>query len=213
ITINGRGTLDGNGVVAWRRPCKDINTCKLPPTKVSNAQIQDIKSENSKMFHMSIYESQGVTLNNVTISAPDNSPNTDGVHIARSSDIRIINSQIAMGDDCISIGERSSNVNITGISYGPGHGICVRSLGKNQGERDVSLITVTNCTLTGTTNGVRIKTFASHVSLTAYDLTFQHIIMNNVKNPIIINQQYCPQGFSKVGFFFYLRIQSSVYKL
>ncbi|GFP84385.1 exopolygalacturonase, partial [Phtheirospermum japonicum] len=134
LTINGRGTLDGNGAVAWRRPCKDLNTCKLPPTslaldKVSNAQIQDIKSTNSKMFHMSIYESQGVTLNNVTISAPDNSPNTDGVHIARSSDIRLINSQIATGDDCISIREGSSSVNIMGVFCGPGHGISIGSLG------------------------------------------------------------------------------------
>ncbi|GFQ00078.1 exopolygalacturonase [Phtheirospermum japonicum] len=163
------------------------------------------------MFHMSIYESQGLTLNNVTISAPDNSPNTDGVHITRSSDIRIINSQVATGDDCISIGEGSSNVNIMGVSCGPGHGISVGSLGKNKGERDVSLITVTNCTLTDTTNGVRIKTFASPVSLTAYDLTFQHIIINNVKNPIIINQRYCPQGCSRVRFFFFISESNLVF--
>ncbi|GFP83287.1 polygalacturonase, partial [Phtheirospermum japonicum] len=194
LTINGQGTLDGNGPASWGRG-KDPPTVRPPKSlsleKVSNVHIQDIKSLNSKMFHVKIYASQHVTLNQVTISAPADSTNTDGVHISRSSDIRIINSQIATGDDCISIGDGSSNVNISGVFCGPGHGISIGSLGKKQGEQDVSLITVTNCTLTGTTNGVRIKTFASPVSLTAHDLTFQHIIMNNVQNPIIINQHYC----------------------
>ncbi|KAL3646070.1 hypothetical protein CASFOL_011250 [Castilleja foliolosa] len=191
LTITGQGTLDGNGEKAWGHGPGAPTSLSL--ANVANVQIQDIKSVNSKMFHMKICDSQHVTVKHVTISAPADSTNTDGLHISRSSDINVIDSQISTGDDCISIGEGASNVNINGVFCGPGHGISIGSLGKVEGEQDVSSITVTNCTLADTTNGIRIKTFASPISITAQDLTFQHVTMKNVENPIIINQHYCPE--------------------
>ncbi|GFP99920.1 exopolygalacturonase clone gbge184 [Phtheirospermum japonicum] len=198
LTIIGNGMLDGNGAASWVRSCKDLSTCKLPPisltfNNVSNVLIQDIKSANSKMFHMKVHESRNVTLNNVSISAPADSPNTDGVHISHSTNITISNLQVATGDDCVSIGEGSSNVNISGVFCGPGHGISIGSLGKYEGEQDVSLINVMNCTLTNTTNGIRIKTYAPSPPSSAHDITFQHILMDGVYNPIIIDQHYCPK--------------------
>ncbi|RVX12103.1 Exopolygalacturonase [Vitis vinifera] len=47
--------------------------------------------------------------------------------------------------------------------------------------------------MTGTTNGIRIKTWAnSPDSSEATNMTFENIVMNNVTNPIIIDQAYCP---------------------
>ncbi|RWW21978.1 hypothetical protein GW17_00013846 [Ensete ventricosum] len=73
------------------------------------------------------------------------------------------------------------------------HGISIGSLGKNVGEKDVIGVKVRKCNLTSTTNGLRIKTWqSSPTKLTATDFLFEHIIMNNVYNPIIIDQNYCP---------------------
>ncbi|KAK6155306.1 hypothetical protein DH2020_009554 [Rehmannia glutinosa] len=188
---NGQTNVALNGIL---KASFDPTLDSITFDHVTNVQIQNINSINSKAFHMNIYESQHVTLNNVGISAPNNSPNTDGIHIAHSNDVRINNAHISTGDDCISIGDGSTNINISGVSCGPGHGLSIGSLGRYQQEKDVSSITISNCTLTNTTNGLRIKTIAPSPPSNAYNITFQHIIMNDVKNPIIIDQHYCPNG-------------------
>jgi galacturan 1,4-alpha-galacturonidase len=128
----------------------------------------------------------------IHLIAPEDSPNTDGIHIGESTNIDISTSVIATGDDCVSLSPGCSSINVTNVRCGPGHGISVGSLGRMANEEDVSGLTVTNCTFTGTQNGLRVKTWASSFASNVFDLTFQHIHMENVYNPIIIDQQYCP---------------------
>ncbi|RWR72103.1 Glycoside hydrolase [Cinnamomum micranthum f. kanehirae] len=199
LLVTGGGTLDGQGASAWpHNQCPKNFKCKILPTSlklsfVTDATVQGISSINSKFFHMNIFGSKNIKLQAVNISAPDESPNTDGIHIGSSSGIKISRSIIGTGDDCISLGPGSSNVSISNIFCGPGHGISVGSLGKYPNEEDVVGLTVRNCTFTGTTNGLRIKTWeASPASTTASSFTFDDIVMNNVYNPIIIDQEYCP---------------------
>lgn len=78
---------------------------------------------NSEMFHMVIFGSTGVTLQGMNIIAPENSPNTDGIHIQMSSGVTIQSSSMRTGDDCISLGAGSTNIWMERISCGPGHGI------------------------------------------------------------------------------------------
>ena len=61
-------------------------------------------------------------------------------------------------------------------------------------ENDVRGIWVENCTISGTQNGVRVKTWPGDHASNATNLTFQNIVMINVSNPIIIDQQYCPNS-------------------
>lgn len=69
----------------------------------------------------------------------------------------------------------------------------VGSLGKYPNEGDVSGLVVRDCTISGTTNGIRIKTWANSPGRSAAtNMTFTNIVMNNVTNPIIIDQLYCP---------------------
>lgn len=132
-------------------------------------------------------------LNKITISAPSDSPNTDGIKISQSKGIRIRNSNIATGDDCIAMISGTRNVRISRVICGPGHGISVGSLGKDEDEEDVEDIVVRNCTFYGTSNGVRIKSWANAMSkpLKASRFAFVDLIMDNVQHPIIIDQQYC----------------------
>lgn len=53
-------------------------------------------------------------------------------------------------------------------------------------------MTVKTVTFSGTTNGVRVKTWARPSNGFVRNVLFQHIVMVNVKNPIIIDQNYCP---------------------
>lgn len=146
------------------------------------------------MFHINFLECKNINLQHITIRAPQNSKNTDGIHIQRSSGINVTDAVIGTGDDCISIGEGSRNVHITKVVCGPGHGLSIGSLGKVQNEQDVAGITVRNCTLTGTTNGVRIKTWPSSPPGLASNIDFEDIIVNNAFNPIIVDQAYCPNN-------------------
>ena len=68
----------------------------------------------------------------------------------------------------------------------------IGSLGIEAEEDGVHNITVTSSTFTGTQNGVRIKSWGRPSNGFATNVHFQHIIMDNVKNPIIIDQNYCP---------------------
>ncbi|URE25499.1 Glycosyl hydrolases family 28 [Musa troglodytarum] len=159
---------------------------------VLNAIIKSISSIDSKFFHIHIFESRNITFGSIKISAPGYNPNTDGIHIGNSTNIQVSNSVIGIGDDCISIGPGCTNLTIFRVLCDLGHGISIGSLGKNVGEKDVIRLYVSKCNLTGTTNGLRIKTLQSSLStLKASHFLFEQIIMNNVYNPIIIDQDYC----------------------
>ncbi|URE32445.1 Glycosyl hydrolases family 28 [Musa troglodytarum] len=165
------------------------------PCFVMNAAIKSISSIDNMFFHIHIFGSRNITFDSIKISAPGDSPNTDGIHIANSANIQVSNSVIGTGDDCISIGPGCTNLTIFRVLCGPGHGISIGSLGKNAGEKDVIGLYVSKCNLTGTTNGLRIKTLQSSPStLKASHFRFEQIIMNNVYNPIIIDQNYCPSA-------------------
>jgi polygalacturonase len=65
-------------------------------------------------------------------------------------------------------------------------------LGKGSQEAGVQNVTVKTTTFTGTENGVRIKTWGRQSNGFARNILFQHAVMTNVQNPIVIDQNYCP---------------------
>ncbi|KAK4433899.1 Exopolygalacturonase [Sesamum alatum] len=196
LVLTGGGTIDGQGNSLWKyNDCKTNPDCvhlaaSLYMTKVSNAIVTSMHLINSMGFHIHITNSYLVRLQGLTISAPGDSPNTDGLHISKSNTVKVSKSIIQTGDDCISIGQGANNVTVNKITCGPGHGISVGSLGKEPKELDVTGLIVKNCTLRGTTNGIRIKTYAASDSSRASGFLFQDIVVDNVQNPIIIDQNY-----------------------
>nr|CAN79473.1 hypothetical protein VITISV_023355 [Vitis vinifera] len=120
--------------------------------------------DRAKIAHIPHVRFKNLTFYNVAISAPEDSLNTDGIHIGRSSGIHISDSTIEPGDDCVSIGDGSEQINIQRVTYGLGHGICVGSLGKYPNEEPVVGISVKNCIFTNTQNGSPSRIKLSNVS-------------------------------------------------
>ncbi|CAN4081721.1 unnamed protein product [Withania somnifera] len=195
VSIYG-GTFDSQGAGLWacktsRKKCPK-GTTALTFYNSNNIIMSGVTIQNSQMFNILIDGCRNVKLQRVKVLAPGNSPNTDGIHLKLSSGVSIMNSHIGTGDDCISIGPGNSNLWIEGIACGPGHGISIGSLGWKLQELGVQNVTVKTVTFTGTTNGVRVKTWARPSNGFVKGVLFQHIVMVNVQNPIIIDQNYCP---------------------
>ncbi|KAE8791498.1 Exopolygalacturonase [Hordeum vulgare] len=121
LVITGKGSIDGQGKAVWtKNSCQKNYNCKILPNSLvldfcDDALIEGISIINSKFFHMNIYECKGVTVKDVKVSAPGDSPNTDGIHMGDSSNVNIIDTTIAVGDDCISIGPGSKQGSTNGL--------------------------------------------------------------------------------------------------
>ncbi|XP_047326348.1 polygalacturonase-like [Impatiens glandulifera] len=197
LVVQGGGTIDGNGKIWWQNSCKinDDLACKDAPTALTflgckNLVVKNLKIQNAQQIHVSFEKCSKVEASSLAISSPESSPNTDGIHVTNTQNIQISNCVIATGDDCISIVSGSQQVQATGITCGPGHGISIGSLGQGNSGAYVSDVVVDGVKLIRTTNGVRIKTWQGG-SGSASNIKFQNIQMIGVSNPIIIDQNYC----------------------
>ncbi|XVE76657.1 hypothetical protein DITRI_Ditri12bG0191500 [Diplodiscus trichospermus] len=195
VSIYG-GILDGQGAGLWTckrsgRGCPSGAT-SLGFSNSRNIVIRGLTSLNSQMFHIVINGCNNVKVEGIRVSASGNSPNTDGIHVQSSSGVTIRNSRIGTGDDCISVGPGTNNLWIENVACGPGHGISIGSLGKELEEAGVQNVTVKTVTFTGTQNGLRIKSWGRPSTGFARNILFQHAVMTDVQNPIVIDQHYCP---------------------
>ncbi|XP_022154408.1 probable polygalacturonase At1g80170 isoform X2 [Momordica charantia] len=197
LTLEGGGEINGMGYEWWMRSCKinSTNPCRHAPTamtfhKCKNLKIRHLLVIDSQQMHVSFTNCLRVVASDLKVIAPAFSPNTDGIHISASRGVTVTNSIISTGDDCISIVSNSSRVLIRNIACGPGHGISIGSLGKQNTWAQVRNVMVDGAVLSNTKNGVRIKTWQGGSGF-ATDITFKNILMKNVSNPIIIDQYYC----------------------
>ncbi|XP_020088279.1 probable polygalacturonase At3g15720 [Ananas comosus] len=179
LTVDGSGQIDGRGSLWW--------ACKATP------DLSGLRFKDSPKKHVTVDDSAWVRVFGITVEAPEDSPNTDGVHIERSRHAEIVDTSIGTGDDCISIGPDTADLNISRITCGPGHGISIGSLGKDESEARVEQIHVSSCSFFGTSNGVRIKTWQGGSGF-ARRLLFEQLEFDSVKNPIVIDQYYCDGG-------------------
>ncbi|KAK4415520.1 putative polygalacturonase [Sesamum alatum] len=190
LNVDGLGTIDGQGKAWWDQSCRYHPQLAFKFISCNGSSVSNLNFINSSQTHILVTGCNSFSINNVLIESPQNSPNTDGIHIHSSQQLVITNSQIRCGDDCISIGDHNSNIQITNVECGPGHGISIGSLGKSRNYVNVEKIHVTNASFNRTTNGARIKTWQVGRGYVR-DIVFENLVFNSVKNPIIIDQNYC----------------------
>ncbi|KAK2645155.1 hypothetical protein Ddye_020350 [Dipteronia dyeriana] len=135
LIVKGSGAINGRGSAWWK--ALYLHSC-------NNFNLREFTVQNSQKFHIAINNCNGGSISNIHINSHADSPNTDGINLANSTQVHIHDSLIKCGDDCVAINDGCKNINVTRIACGPGHGISVGSLG--DGEMDtVDQVYVRNC--------------------------------------------------------------------
>jgi Glycosyl hydrolases family 28 len=190
VSITGRGTIDGRGPVWWEAQRKTAilrrqkgivgREPENPPDaplhwprprminlyNCTNVLIRDLTLLNSPSWNVHPVYCENVTIDNLTIIAPPDSPNTDAVDPDSCRNVRISNGFFDVGDDCIVIksgynedgrrvGIPCEDVLVSNCTFGHGHGGVVIGSEMSGSVRNV---TVANCIFDGTQRGLRVKT-------------------------------------------------------
>ncbi|CAJ2674987.1 unnamed protein product [Trifolium pratense] len=195
MTVDGSGVIDGQGDAWWSNLNGTKGCTGTPPTallfeRCDGLQLSGLTHINGPGMHIYVVHSQDVTISNINVKSPKDSHNTDGIDLSNSVRVNVHNSMIESGDDCIAIKGGSQFINITQVTCGPGtHGISVGSLGGGGATEFAEHITVKNCTFNGADSAVRIKTWPGGKGYVK-DIIYDQIIVNQINNPIAIDQHY-----------------------
>lgn len=195
ITGAGIGAIDGRGQNWWEIRKKDSSIeapYLLTIAKSSNVYVHDISLLNSPMFHLVPQYSTNVLIERVNVSAPADSPNTDGIDPVGCQNVTIQYCSLSGGDDNVAIKAGSRDVLIRYNAFGSGHGCSIGSIN----DTGVQNVFVHDCSFVGTDNGARIKTWQGGSGIIA-NVTYQKLTMTQVGTPILITMYYCPQGGCK----------------
>ncbi|KAH7557690.1 hypothetical protein JRO89_XS11G0202000 [Xanthoceras sorbifolium] len=107
IVTGGNGTLDGQGAYWWekfRNKKLDVTRPYLIEIMYSNqVQISNLTLVNSPSWNVHPIYCSDVIIQGLTILAPVDSPNTDGINPDSCTNIRIEDCYIVSGDDCIAV--------------------------------------------------------------------------------------------------------------
>jgi polygalacturonase len=182
VEISGQGAIDGQGAPWWTYFSTNSSLARPILVRIQGCTrqlIQNVTLSNSPMFHISISSNKGsVTVQGVTIFAPASSPNTDACDVS-GTNVLVQNCNISEGDDDFTCSGGTHDVLLTNNTYGTGHGISIGSYTSG----GVSNITVINCTMNGTANGIRIKSDNDRGGL-VQNISYSNIGMTNVNFPI-----------------------------
>lgn len=201
IAITGGGTIDGRGNMWWKLQRKKQLEHPRPRLvqliKCEDVRIDRVKLANSPSWTLHPLYCHDVDIDTVTITAPPNSPNTDGIDPDSCTDVRIRNCRIDCGDDCVAIksgkdedgrrvGRPSKNITVENCMMLHGHGGVVIGSEMSGGVRNVRVI---DCNFIGTDRGVRIKTQRGRGG-TVENILYRNIQMKSVGDAINIDMYY-----------------------
>lgn len=170
IITGDNGTIDGQGGSWWNMWRQNT----LPFTRPNLLEIMhsteviisNLVFRNSPFWNIHPVYCSNVVIKNITILAPHDSPNTDGVDPDSSSNVCIEDSYISTGDDLVAV---KSGWDEYGIAYGrPSSNIIIRRLAGSSPFAGVAVgsetsggienVLIEHVTLFNTGIGIHIKT-------------------------------------------------------
>ena len=210
VAILGEGIIDGAGAVWWAKSDKMAERAVAPakpgdpapaaekPLSIprthlvvlrdcTRVHVQGVTLRNSPMFHLVPHHCREVLVEDVTIFAPDDAPNTDGIDPANSRDVLIRRCTIDTGDDNIALkgggvgGEPTENVTVTDCKFLHGHGVSIGS----ETQAGVRNFLVQRCSFENTGTALRIKSDRTRGGVIE-NVTYRDITMKNVEAAITI---------------------------
>jgi len=137
----------------------------------------------------------GFTVWGLKIDAPQRGArNADGVDPGGSRNITVTHSFIRAGDDNLAIkgGDAIRNVTVIQNHFYWGHGMSIGS----ETNGGVSKVRVTDLSLDGPDNGIRIKSNGSRGGL-VHDVVYDDVCIRNSPNPITLDTGYTAAGTQK----------------
>ncbi|KAJ5920135.1 hypothetical protein N7516_010993 [Penicillium verrucosum] len=197
ITVKGAAgaQLNGDGARWW--DSKGGNGGKTKPKffnahSLKNSKIENIFVKNSPSQVFSINTVTELTVSGVTIDNADGDTqgghNTDAFDVGSSDGVYITGPTVHNQDDCLAVNS-GSNIHFTGAQCTGGHGISIGSVG-GRSENTVDGVTIENCTIKDSDNGVRIKT-VSGATGAVKGVTYKDITLSGIaKYGLIIEQDY-----------------------
>jgi polygalacturonase len=161
ITVTGRGTIDGQGAIWWRRlrlndprkfppgPQTDDDRAEAKkfsrgrphlfrPVRCRDVVLEHVNLRNSAEWNVHPMLCENVRIDGITINAPATmAHNTDGINPESCRNVQILNCRIDTGDDCVTLK--------SGLD----------ELGRRMGRPDEN-ITIANCVMMHGHGGVTI---------------------------------------------------------
>lgn len=203
IAIVGRGAIDGNGQNGdwW----KDFRSFPASRPRViflnhtGGVTLHGITVKNGPAWHIHPFYSHDFMMLDCFVTAPKDSPNTDGIDPESCDGVGIIGCRFSVGDDCIAV--KSGKIDMarkykTSADHHTirnclmefGHGAVTLGSELSAGIKNLS---VTRCHFHATDRGLRIKTRRGRGKDSVIDnVLFQNIRMEKVLTPIVINMWY-----------------------
>lgn len=203
VAVVGRGTVDGNGQSGdWWQDFKNFPAARprvifLNHTK--NVMLHGITVKNGPSWHIHPFYSRDFTMLDCYVTAPADSPNTDGIDPESCDGVEIIGCKFSVGDDCIAVKSGkfdmaqkyktpASRHTIRNCLMEFGHGAVTLGSELSGGIRDLS---VERCWFHATDRGLRIKTRRGRGKDSVLtNISFDGIRMEDVLTPIVINMWY-----------------------
>ncbi|XP_023746424.2 probable polygalacturonase [Lactuca sativa] len=108
VVITGdNGTIDGQGLLWWQKfhgkKLKYTRPYLLEIMYSDTIQISNLTFLNSPSWNVHPVYSSNILIQGITILAPVQSPNTDGINPDSCSNTRIEDTYIVSGDDCVAV--------------------------------------------------------------------------------------------------------------
>lgn len=203
IAIVGRGAVDGNGQNGDWWGDFDSFPAKRPRVlffnRTKNVTLHGITVKNGPSWHVHPFYSQNFAMLDCFVTAPKDSPNTDGADPESCDGVDIIGCRFSVGDDCVAV--KSGKIDMARKHKTPadhhairnclmefGHGAVTLGSELSAGIRNLS---VTRCYFRQTDRGLRIKTRRGRGRDSIIDnVLFDDIRMDGVLTPIVINMWY-----------------------
>jgi polygalacturonase len=206
--VMGPGTIDGRGgesllgaPYSWwdlaekaRAGGAQQNFRLVVVDHSDNFTLYNITFKNSPNFHITYSHGTGFTAWGVKIDTPQRlARNTDGIDPGNGArNVTITHCSIRTGDDNVAIkggAGGAQQMTISDSHFYWGHGMSIGS----ETDGGVSQIRVSNLSLDGPDNGIRIKSNGSRGGLTE-DVLYSNICIRNSPNPIMLDTAYSANG-------------------
>jgi galacturan 1,4-alpha-galacturonidase len=163
----------------------------------TNVEITGIKFLNPPAWSTFMVRTKNVAFDRCrfdAFSTNKNLPkNTDGFDTLNVDGFRVTNTEIDVGDDCVSPKPNTTNIHIENVWCNNTHGVSMGSIGQYPGTLDyITNAYIKNVTLLNGQTGARLKAWAGPNVGYGYirNITYEDITIGNTDAPIILDQCY-----------------------